>query len=166
MVGCCRFFADRLQRAAHLSQTYPAWRYVNMGRSSELFVIDAVAILGFSLVARFISPSNLGVSIHWRHTAYVLPPGLICLGLATGLCFFATIYSLWMLPFNGIATQWHFWLSTIGIVVFWLSFYRTPGSRTALWVAFAAAPAVVLLTQVIFVWNLIQAILKMPRLQS
>lgn len=136
-----------------------------MGRSSELFVIVAVVLLGFSLVARFISPSNLGVSIPWRGTGYVLPPGSICVGLATALCFFATIYSLWMLPFNRTATLWHFWLTTIGIVVFWLSFYRAPNSRTAIWAAFAA-PAVVLLTQVIFVWNLVQAVFKMPRPHS
>ena len=81
------------------------------------------------------------------------------------LCFVASIYSLWMLPFNRIAMWWHFWLTTLGIGVFWLAFYRVPSSRTALW-AFFAAPVAILAVQAIFVWNLIQAIVKMLRLHS
>ncbi len=75
-----------------------------MGRSSEPFVIVALILLGFSLISRFISRSGLGISVTWRGTGYVLPPGSISIGLATALCFFATIYSLWMLPFNRTAT--------------------------------------------------------------
>jgi hypothetical protein len=138
-------------------------------KESEMFVIDALVLLGFALVARFINPTGLGISITWRGTGYVLPPSTISIALATALCFFATIYSLWMLPFSRTATQWHFWLTSIGIGVFWLSLYRAgstlPDSRTALWAAFVS-PAVVLLTQVIFVWNLLQAIFKMPRLHG
>jgi hypothetical protein len=134
-----------------------------------MFVIGALILLGFALVARFINPSVLGISITWRDTGYVLPPSTISIALATALCFFATIYSLWMLPFNRTAMRWHFWLTSIGIAVFWLSLYRAgsglPNSRTAVWAVFVT-PAVVLLTQVIFVWNLFQAIFKMPRLHS
>jgi hypothetical protein len=81
------------------------------------------------------------------------------------LCLVASIYSLWMLPFNRTATWWHFSLTTIGIAVFWLALYRAPSSRTAVWVVFAA-PAAIFLTQAIFVWNLVQAIIRMPRLHS
>jgi hypothetical protein len=70
-----------------------------MGRPSELFVIAALILLGFSLIAGFISPSGLGISVPWRGTGYVLPPSAISVGLATALCFYATIYSLRMLPF-------------------------------------------------------------------
>lgn len=93
----------------------------------------------------------------------------ICIALATALCFVAPIYSLWMLPFNRTAMLWHFWLATIGIAVFWFSFSQVgsalPNSRTAVWAVFVSA-AVVLLTQILFVWNLLQAIFKMSRLQS
>jgi hypothetical protein len=136
-----------------------------MGRSSELFVIAAVMLLVFSLIARFISPSSLGISIPWRGTGYILPPGSISVGLATLLCFFATIYSFWMLPFNRTATMWHFGLTALGILVFWVAFYFAPNSRTAMWMVFAA-PAAVLLAQSIFVWNLVQALCGMPRLHS
>ena len=134
-------------------------------KATELFVIGAIVLLLFALVARFVHPSGVGVSIIWRGTGYFVPPSFVCIALATALCFFATIYSLWMLPFNGTATWWHFWLTAIGIAVFWLALYQAPNSRTALWAVFAA-PAAVLVTQVIFVWNLAQAILRMPRLHG
>jgi hypothetical protein len=134
-------------------------------KAAEPFVIVALILLGFALAARFISPSGLGVSVHWRGTGYVLPPSFVCIVLATMLCFVASIYSLWMLPFNRTATWWHFSLTTIGIGVFWLAFYRAPNSRTAIWAVFAA-PVAILLTQGIFIWNLIQAIFRMPRLHS
>lgn len=134
-------------------------------KATEMFVMVALTLLVFALTARFMSSSALGVSIAWGGTRYVLPPSFICVVLATMLCFIASIYSLWMLPFNHIATWWHFSLTTIGIGVFWLAFYQVPASRTAIWAVFAA-PAAILLTQAIFVWNVIQAIIRMPRLHS
>src|SRR5215467_4695757 len=134
-------------------------------KATELYVIAALILLVFALVARFITPSGIGVSITWRGTGYALPPSFICIALATLLCFFASIYSLWMLPFNRTATWWHFSLTAIGIGVFWLAFYQVPNSRTAVWAVFVAVAAI-LLTQVIFVWNLVQAIFKMPRLHG
>jgi hypothetical protein len=138
-------------------------------KASELFVISALILLVFALVARFVSASALGISVTWRGAGYVLSPSSICIALATALCFFGTIYSLWMLPFNRTATLWHFWLTAFGIGVFWLSFYRAGATlsnpRTAIWGVFAA-PAIVLLAQVVFVWNLIQAISKVTRLHS
>lgn len=134
-------------------------------KTAELFVIVALILLVFALVARFVMPSSLGVSITWRGTGYVLPPSFVCIAMATMLCFFASSYSLWMLPFNRTAMWWHLSLTTIGIGVFWLAFYRAPNSRIALWAVFMA-PVAILLTQVIFVWNLIQAVFRMPRLHS
>jgi hypothetical protein len=89
----------------------------------EMFVIGALILLGFALVSRFGNPSSVGISITFRDTGYVLPPRTISVGLATALCFLATIYSLWMLPFSRTAMLWHFWLTSIGVGVFWLSFY-------------------------------------------
>jgi hypothetical protein len=138
---------------------------VKMGRSSELFAIAALILLLFSLIARFISPSALGISIPWRGTGYVLPPGSISIALATLMCFFATIYSLWMLSFNRTATLLHFGLTALGILVFWVAFYLAQNSPAAVWTVFAA-PAGVLLVQSLFVWNLFHAVFRMPRLHG
>jgi hypothetical protein len=118
---------------------------VKMGRSSELFVIAALMLLVFSLIARFISPSALGISITWRGTGYVLPPGLISIAFATLLL--------------------HFGLTALGILVFLVAFYLAQNSRAAVRMVFAA-PAGVLLVQSIFVWNLLHAVFRAPRLHS
>lgn len=136
-------------------------------RASELFVISALFFLVFALFAR--SPATLGISFRWRGTGYVLSTYTVWLVMATLLCFFGAIYSLWMLPFNQTATFVHFWLTLIGMGAFWLAFYRLGAtladSRPALWIAFAA-PAIILLAQLIFVGNLVQAIVKGPHLHS
>jgi hypothetical protein len=89
--------------------------------------------VGLLLRLTIISPAALGISITWRGTGYVLPPGSISIALATVMYFFATIYSLWMLPFSPTATLLHFGLTTLGIVLFWVAFYLTPNSRAAVW---------------------------------
>jgi hypothetical protein len=155
------------QARLKLRQSTPSAQTSNLGgemKTPELFVIVALILLVFALVTRFISPSGLGITITWRATAYGFPPSFVCIALATMLGFFATIYSLWMLPFNSTATWWHFSLTTIGIGVFWVALYQVPNSRTAVWAAaFFGAPAAILLTQVIFIWNFIQAIFRMQR---
>jgi hypothetical protein len=135
-------------------------------KAPDLFVISALVLLGFAFVARFISPTGLGVSVAWRGTGYVMPPEAIAIAMATALCFCATVYSLWMLPFSRPAALWHFWLTIFGIAVFWLSFYRmSSGSRAAVWASFLT-PLAVILTQLTFVWNVVRAIIKMPQLHN
>ena len=95
-----------------------------MERPSELFVISALILLGFSLVTPFITTSAMGMSIPWRGVGYVIPPRSMCISLATVLCFYAAIYSFWMLPFNRTMALWHFWLTSVGIAIFWIFFYR------------------------------------------
>jgi hypothetical protein len=140
-----------------------------MERPPELFVISALLLLVFALSAPYISVTVSGIMTHCGRALYIFSPSSICIALATMLCFFATIYSLWMLPFNPTLSLWHFWLTSIGIAVFlsalYLSTENPQGSRTALW-AVLVSPVVVLLGQVLFVWNFIQAILKMPQPHS
>ena len=135
-------------------------------KATDMFAITALALLGFAFIARFIGPTGLGISVPWRGTGYVIPPDSISIAMATAFCVCATIYSLWMLPFNRAAMLWHFWLTVTGIAVFWVSFYRAGSDfRPVIWAVFIT-PALVLLTQGIFVWNVIQAIIKMPRLHN
>jgi hypothetical protein len=140
-----------------------------MGRPRELFAISASLLLVFALSATYIIPTISGIMTHVGRTLYLFSPSSVCIALATMLCFFATIYSLGMLPFNPTLSLWHFWLTGIGIAVFLCAFYLSTanlaGSRAALW-AVLVSPAVVLLGQVLFVWNFIQAILKMHQPQS
>jgi hypothetical protein len=140
-----------------------------MARTPDLFAASALILLGFALFARSISPALAGISTSWRGTIYVFPPSSIFIALATMLCFFATVYSLWMLPFNRTLSLFHFWLTSTGIAVFVSAFYLSTanlsGSRTALWTVLVS-PAAVLVIQVLFVWNFVQAILRMLRSHS
>ena len=133
-------------------------------RMPDLFAIGAFVLLGFAFIARFIGTS-IGISVAWRGTGYVIPPEAVAVAMATAMCFCSTIYSLWMLPFNRQAMLWHFWLTVVAIAVFWLSFYSARSERIAVW-AMSLTPAAVLFAQIIFVWNVLQAISKMPRLHS
>jgi hypothetical protein len=142
--------------------------YVEMLRPPELFATSAIILLCFAFLTRFINP-GVGVSVSWRGNGYFFPPASVCIALATGLCFIASVYSLWMLPFSRSASLLHFWLTSLGIMVFWVAFYRVtphlPESRTALWTVFAS-PLLVLFAQFIFLWNVVHAVTKMPRLRS
>ena len=154
---------------AYPAQTNAQGDHPKMQRSSELFAISAIILLLFALVARFISPPGLGISLPWRGTGYVFPPAAACIAQATALCFFASVYSFYMLPFSRTAALWHFWLTDAGIALFWASFYRVvpslADSRTALLTLFVS-PLIALLAQLIFIWNVVQAITKMPRLHG
>ena len=142
---------------------------VSQMKGPDLFAISAFVLLGFTFLIRFINATPLGISVAWRGTGYVIPPEAISVAMATLLCFCATTYSLWMLPFNRGAMLLHFWLTAIGIAVFWFSFLASNStesrSNIAVWAVFLV-PVAVLLTQLIFVWNLFQAIVNMPRPHS
>ena len=48
-------------------------------KATEMFVVVALILLVFALVARFTSVSSLGVGITWGATLYSLPPSFICI---------------------------------------------------------------------------------------
>jgi hypothetical protein len=138
-------------------------------KAPDLFAISAFILLGFKFLIRFINATPLGISIAWRGTGYVIPPEAISVAMATLLCFYATAYSLWMLPFNRGAMLVHFWLTAIGIAVFWFSFLAPnlmeSKSNIAIWTVFLV-PIAVLFAQLVFVWNVFHAIVNMPRPHS
>jgi hypothetical protein len=138
-----------------------------MERPSELFAISALILVAIGLLARLVFAPGLGVSISWNRTGYVLPPSMVCYAIAAALCFFAVVYSLWMVPFNRTATLVHFWTTTAGTAAFLVAFYRlgsNPSSvRPTVWLVFGV-PVAVALAQVIFVWNFVQALARSPKL--
>ena len=142
---------------------------LQMERPSELFAISALILVATGLPARFVFAPGLGVSVDWNRTGYVLPPSIVCYAMAAVLCFFAVIYSLWMVPFNRTATLVHFWTTTVGTAAFLVAFNRLGSNpsniRPTIWLVFVV-PVLVALAQVVFVWNLVQALAKSPRLPS
>jgi hypothetical protein len=149
-----------------------------MTRPAELFSIAAIALLALSLLSRFLAP-GMAISVPLRGTAFLLPPGSVCLVMVAVLCFFAAAYSMWFFRFSQKAALWHFWVTATGIVLFWVLFYLSayllrqgvPSeltlSRLATATLFGAfvSIAVTGLAQVIFVVNLVSGVTKFRRLQ-
>ncbi len=149
-----------------------------MTRIPEMFAIGAIVLLVFALFSRFIGPP-VSISVQWRGTGYLFPPASVGIAFATFLCLFAAVYSIWMVPMSEKWAMWHFWLTSVGIGMFWLSFYRLvpvlsdPARATKLSGLTAAAAwgqiisiAVLLMAQAIFILNFIQAIAKTQRFRS
>jgi hypothetical protein len=145
-----------------------------MPLASELFAWCAIAVLLFGFGVRLVLPRNLSMTIHIRDTAYMFPPTSVCVWIATLLCVVASIYSLSMLPLNRTAALWHFWLTSVGLGLFWLSFYRlalmfshySEGTSplrglnaAAAWSQLISA-ALFVVGQLIFLGNLVRAVAK------
>jgi hypothetical protein len=139
-------------------------------RPSELFAASAALLLVFSFLQR-LSASLAGVSIHLHKVVYVFSPGTLCIVMASFLCFFAAVYSIWPLLINAKAATWHYWTTAAGIAIFWVCFYLfavyfSPGSRpstfvTSVLLAQAVSVIFVLLAQMIFVVNLSLVIVRL-----
>jgi hypothetical protein len=91
--------------------------------------------------------------------------------MASFLCFFAAIYSIWPLPMNYSAALWHYWITVLAVATFWASFYLfafhafpnskvTPYREVALFGQFVSI-IVIALAQTIFVGNLIFAAVRL-----
>ncbi len=136
-------------------------------RPSELFAISAAALLAFSFLSRFLPTQNF-VGIHLRSVVYAFSPSTVCLAMASLLCFFAAIYSIWPLPMNYRVGLWHYWITALAIVAFWASFYLfifhpLPSSNLAPIALFGqlVSTIVIVLAQAIFVVNLTYAIVRL-----
>jgi len=87
--------------------------------------------------------------------------------IAALLCLVAVIYSVWVFPLNQKAASWHFWVTTLAIAVFWLSFYsfarvvtdpsvssaNLSGLRLVIAVCWILSIPIALIAQAIFVVN-------------
>jgi hypothetical protein len=144
-----------------------------VARPSDLFAVSAALLLVFSFLSRLFA-SQASVSIHLHKVAYAFSPSTLYIVMASFLCFFAAVYSIWPLSMNVKAATWHYWTTVAGIAVFWGCFYLfvvyfSPGSRpstllTAVLLAQAGAVTLVLLAQMIFVVNLTVAVIRLRQL--
>jgi membrane protein YdbS with pleckstrin-like domain len=82
-----------------------------MSRAAELFAIGSTILL----LAGLLLPFPFGLTVTLGGTVFVMPGRASCFIVAALLCFFAAIYSLWVLPMNHAAAQWHFWITAVSI---------------------------------------------------
>ena len=143
-----------------------------MSRSTMLLTIAAMGLLGFAFFCRYVGPSDFLI-FSFRSQGYSFPPESVCVFMATFLCFFAAIYSFYLVPMNQTAALWHFWLTVGGICVFWIGFYwfkalvrgghspELQGANQAAAVVWVSSFVVISIAQGIFATNLISGIVRL-----
>jgi len=119
---------------------------------TRLFAIEAMALLLLSFLSEKLLTSGIDLQLHT--TYFVLSPKSVSLVMAAIFCMSAAVNSI--LPINPRCANWHFWLTTIGIIAFWVSFYligRTvsQGNRVASLGSSAGIATMLALTLSIFV---------------
>ncbi len=130
-----------------------------MPRIPTLFATAAVGVLLLGLLT---SRFNLGfgLSVSLRRTAYGVPNSMLCYGVALFFCFFAVLYSVWMVPWSAQAARWHFAISVLLIGVFCAAsftaarfklFEASSGLAIPILVAFSLSPVLFLLIQGFFI---------------
>jgi len=129
-----------------------------------MFAIGSAAILLVGLLFPFRS----GVTVHFEEMVYGMSGRATCCIIAALFCFFAAIYSLWMLPMNATAAEWHFWLTAASVAGFAAFFALLTQSdsvshRTAWVFAGPAAFSIVgfIIGQAVFAVNLIHAVYRL-----
>src|SRR5260370_31246733 len=138
---------------------------------SELFAFAAVAAVLLSLFGR--SPFlQVRLVVRVPNVFFELPSESVFLLGAVLLVFFAFAYSL-PLPLNLSAANWHFWLTSLSLALFWLSYRLSAGSAvhpsTVSRIEAAALRAqsvfivAVLIVQLVFFVNLVFEIVKFGR---
>jgi len=143
-----------------------------MTRPAELFAAAAIALFAIGLaLPRFSTVRSFSISVNVHRIAYAVPLQTVLFGCAALFGVFAFIYSLWMVRITPSAGIWHFWLSTVSILLFGVGFVviatlpkpapaSVGGARTAaMWGSVLALP-VFLLAQVVFLTSLILGIIR------
>jgi heme/copper-type cytochrome/quinol oxidase subunit 1 len=142
-----------------------------MFRPQDLFAVGALILLVLGLLAPSLLP-NLNVAVQWHGAGYLFPLRSACVVVATFFCIFSAAYSLWVIHVSERLAMWHFWLTTVGVLVFFLSFWclaRTVPTRSlnsshlnsvvAVWGQITSIP-ILLTAQALFLLNFIVALAK------
>jgi hypothetical protein len=111
--------------------------------------------------------------LNFRGKGYGFSAASIYIFMAALLSLFAAVYAFWIVPLKQNVGSWHFWLTTVGLCLFWASYYsfssvasnvrlkESTGMITAVALGWLTSVIVVTIAQGIFIANLISAILRL-----
>jgi heme/copper-type cytochrome/quinol oxidase subunit 1 len=148
-----------------------------MRHPAKWFAATAALLVFFAFVSKSWAPL---LDVQIRDTYYVFSSRHVFLAMSVLLALFAAIY--YVLPVNPRAAGAHFWLTTAGILLFWVGYHSyaalfmpLAGSLDFRSMDFAAAEgwtrwiyvsiAVMLIAQGVFLVNLISGIVKLRTIQ-
>jgi hypothetical protein len=87
-----------------------------VNRVASLFAIVGLLTVALGLFTTRLKP--FGVTITHGNSAYGFSVQFVLYGIAALFCVFTCLNSAGYIPFDKTSVQWHFWLSTFGVVLF------------------------------------------------
>jgi hypothetical protein len=142
-------------------------------RTDTLFAISGAALLFTGLiVAKFLRQFG-EMSLHWpgSSTMRSIPSYAPCCAIAGLFGVFAFFCAIGYLPFSETESQWHFWLSFSGVILFGLgyvamvflghkqpSYQASQGALTVVLLLVVTGPVAFLCGQVLFAFSLSRAL--------
>jgi heme/copper-type cytochrome/quinol oxidase subunit 1 len=90
-----------------------------MKHPARWFAAISAVLFVLAFVSRRGVAGDLDLQVH--DTYFVLSPRTVFLGMAVSVAIFASTY--YVLSERMRAASWHFWVTVLGLAVFWISFY-------------------------------------------
>lgn len=150
-----------------------------MQRTGQFFAITSLMllILGLSLASFLRSSTERSVGWPWSRMDYGIPLDAPCYAVAALFALFAGLYTISNIPFAKGVSQWHFWLSFTGVLLFAIGYgmlaalgsrelqhhETSQGSMAVAAFGLVFGPVAFIVGQLLFVVGLVRAVLETRR---
>jgi heme/copper-type cytochrome/quinol oxidase subunit 1 len=139
-----------------------------MATSAKGFGLTASVLVLLAFLSKLVGGAVFDLQIH--DTYFVISPAPLSLAMAF---FLAVCSAAYYIPMNPRAIGLHFWVTSVGLTLFWTSFYlwgslgvrsAYPTATLSFGLAFIASALTVLVSPAVFAMNLLLAISRRHRL--
>jgi heme/copper-type cytochrome/quinol oxidase subunit 1 len=139
-----------------------------MATSAKGFGLTASVLVLLAFLSKLVGGAVFDLQIH--DTYFVISPAPLSLAMAF---FLAVCSAAYYIPMNPRAIGLHFWVTSVGLTLFWTSFYlwgylgvrsAYPTATLSFGLAFIASALIVLVSPAVFAMNLLLAISRRHRL--
>jgi heme/copper-type cytochrome/quinol oxidase subunit 1 len=140
-----------------------------MAPSAKWFGLTASVLVLLAFLSK-LWEARSGFDLQIHDTYFVISPAPLSLAMAF---FLAVCSAAYYIPMNPRAIGLHFWVTSVGLTLFWTSFYlwgslgvrsAYPTATLSFGLAFIASALTVLVSPAVFAMNLLLAISRRHRL--
>jgi heme/copper-type cytochrome/quinol oxidase subunit 1 len=140
-----------------------------MAPSAKWFGLTAAVLVLLAFLSKLVGDAVFDLQIH--DTYFVISPAPVSLAMAFFLAVWSAAY--YFIPMDPRAIGLHFWVTSVGLTLFWTSFYlwgylgvrsAYPTATLSFGLAFIASALIVLVSPAVFATNLLLAISRRHRL--
>jgi heme/copper-type cytochrome/quinol oxidase subunit 1 len=141
-----------------------------MAPSAKWFGLTASVLVLLAFLSK-LWEARSGFDLQIHDTYFVISPAPVSLAMAFFLAVCSAAY--YFIPMNPRAIGLHFWVTSVGLTLFWTSFYlwgylgvrsAYPTAALSFGLAFIASALIVLVSPAVFAMNLLLAISRCHRL--